>query len=160
MKNSSHKPESNIDENEWFILRSFEEFQDKLPPISISNVWSYWYLNPNSLIFMPPRLDNNKIQVNIYMKVEIDLSVRAYLSPIFVSDTNHLESLLDEIAVLADSSEMSLACTSKDTHIPSAGIYIQQVIDHISDNKLDEEFHNCPKISKLHNLFIANFKTL
>ena len=30
---------------------------------------------------------------------------------------------------------MSLACTSNDSHIASAGIHIQQVIDNISDNK-------------------------
>ena len=147
---------SNIDESERFILRSFQDLQAKLPLISISNVWSYWYPNPNSLIFMRPRLDNNKILVNIYLTVEIDLSIRAYrngevfqLSLISVSDTCQLESLLDEIAVLSDSSEMSLGCTSNDSHIASAGIYIQQVINNISDNKSDEEFHNCPGISKL-----------
>ena len=53
---------------------------------------------------MRPRLDNNKILVNINLTVEIDLSVRAYrngqvfpLSRIFVSDTRHLETLLDGI---------------------------------------------------------------
>ena len=104
---------------------------------------------------MRPRLDNNKILVNI-LTVEIDLSVRAYrngqvfpLSRIFVSDTRHLETVLDEIAGFSDSSETSLACTSNDSHIASAEFHIQQVIDNISDKKSDEEFHNSPEISKL-----------
>ena len=84
------------------------------------------------MIFISPRLDNNKILANIYLTIEIDLSVQAYLngevfplSRISVSDTRHLESLLDEIAVFSDSSETFLACTSNDSHIASAGIHIQ-----------------------------------
>ena len=109
-------------------------------------------------IFMRPRLDNNAILVNIYLIVEFDLSVRAYrsgavfrLSRIFVLDTRHLETLLDEIAVLSDSTEksMDLVCISNDSHIASVGISIQRVIDNISDHMSEDEFQNSPEISRL-----------
>ena len=38
---------SQTDENERFILSSFQDLQDKLSLISISNAWSFWYPNPN-----------------------------------------------------------------------------------------------------------------
>ena len=46
---------SQTDKNERFTLSSFQNLQDKLPLISISNAW---YPNPNTLIFMRPRFNN------------------------------------------------------------------------------------------------------
>ena len=156
---------SNIDENERFILNSFQDLQDKLPNICISNVKSYWYPNPNSLIFMRPRLDN-KILVNIYLTVEIDLSVRAYrngqvfpLSRIFVSDTRHLETLLDEIAVFSDSSETSLACTSNDLILHLLE-FIYNKLSIISVLKSQMKSSTILRKFQNFNLFIANFKTV
>ena len=44
---------------------------------------------------------------------------------------------------------MDLVCISNDSHIASAGISIQRVIDNISDNMSEDEFHNSPEISRL-----------
>ena len=44
---------------------------------------------------------------------------------------------------------MDLVYISNDSHIASAGIPIQRVIDNITDNMSEDEFHNSLEISRL-----------
>ena len=46
--------------------------------ISIANIWSTWYPDEYTLIFLHPRIDGSKIQVNTYLSIEFDLSLKAH----------------------------------------------------------------------------------
>ena len=40
---------SNNEENEKFLINTFQDLQDKLPFLSIYETWSYWYPNPSRI---------------------------------------------------------------------------------------------------------------
>ena len=56
-----------------------QELQDKLPFISLRNLWSIWSPNKCSLIIMSPSFQIDKIQVDMFSLVEFDLSIKCYL---------------------------------------------------------------------------------
>ena len=70
--------EAEVEENEKFRIQNLHDLQAKLHFISIANIWSTWYLNEYTLIFLRPRIDSSKIQVNTYLSIEFDLSLKAY----------------------------------------------------------------------------------
>ena len=45
---------SEVEENERFMIQSFQEFQDKLPFLSIHKTWSLWYPDEYTLIIRRP----------------------------------------------------------------------------------------------------------
>ena len=148
---------SNAEENDKFQISTMQDLQAKLPFLSISKTWSIWYPNPHTLIFMRPGLDNNSISVDTYLLVEFDLSVKAYhrgeilqISRISVSDTRHLEILLDEIALLPTSENPKSESKSNDYCIASARDHIQQVIDNFRNKSgSDNELHDSPEVLRL-----------
>ena len=102
-------------------------------------------------------LDNNSISVDTYLLVEFNLSVKAYhrgeilqISRISVSDTRHLEILLDEIALLPTSENPKSESKSNDYCIASARDHIQQVIDNFRNKSgSDNELHDSPEVLRL-----------
>ena len=102
-----------------------------------------------------PNLDTNNISIDVYLSVEVDLSVKAYrkgeifpISQIYLSDTRQLEMLLEEISFSPLNTSETKNINSNDFHITSGQNHIQQVID-IQANVPEDELHNCPKICRL-----------
>ena len=69
---------SEVEENERFNIQSFQELQDKLYFLYIHKTWSLWYPDECTLIIMRPGFHNRNIEVDTYLSVEFDLSVKAY----------------------------------------------------------------------------------
>ena len=98
--------ESDVEENEKFKIHSFHDLQAKLPLLSIASIWSTWYPDEYTLICMRPRIDSCKNEVNTYLSVNFDLSVKVYHNsvnlPIFIvtlCDVRQIDSLLNEISI-------------------------------------------------------------
>ena len=70
--------EAEVEENEKFRIQNLHDLQAKLHFISIANIWSTWCPDEYTLIFLRPRIDSSKIQVNTYLSIEFDLSLKAY----------------------------------------------------------------------------------
>ena len=67
-----------INENENFLIKHFQDLQDKSPSLSLSKIWSICYPNERILVFMRPGFDNKvTIQVDECSIVEFDLSIKA-----------------------------------------------------------------------------------
>ena len=151
---------SEIKENENFLIKDFQDLQDKLPSLSLSKIWSIWYPNERTLVFMRPGFDNAvTIQVDVYLIVEFDLSIKAYqkgeifpLSKNFLNDTRQLETILSKMSSLplnCVNSKNTVTESSSTSHILSAENHIQQAIDNMTYSKSDEELIDCPELSKL-----------
>ena len=147
---------SNTEENEKFLINTFQDLQDKLSLLSIYETWSYWYPNPSRIVFMRPNLDTNNTSIDVYLSVEVDLFVKAYrkgeifpISQMYLSDTRQLEILLEEISFSPLNTSETKNINSNDFHITSAQNHIQQAIDNIQANVPEDKLHNCPKIYRL-----------
>ena len=70
--------EAEVEENEKFRIQNLHDLQAKLHLISIANIWSTWYPDEYTLIFLRPRFDSSKIQVNTYLSIEFDLALKPY----------------------------------------------------------------------------------
>ena len=93
--------EAEVEENEKFRIQNLHDLQAKLHFISIANIWSTWYPVEYTLIFLRPRIDSSKIEVNTYLSIESDLSLKAYhngvtfpISFVTLCDVRQLESVL------------------------------------------------------------------
>ena len=149
---------SQTEEKEKYLIHSFQDLKVKLTCISLPN-WSLWFPNEQSLIFMRPHLLNSNILVDVYLKVESDLSIKAFhngdvipLSTCSISDTRLLESILSEIYEFSHkpsssntSNTSNTECTNA-THISMAMEHIQQTIGKIPTS---DEFFECPELSRL-----------
>ena len=98
--------EAEVEENEKFRIQNLHDLQAKLHFISIANIWSTWYPDEYTLFFLRPRIDSSKIQVNTYLSIEFDLSLKAYhngvtfpISFVTLCDVRQLESVLNEISI-------------------------------------------------------------
>ena len=61
--------EAEVEENEKFRIQNLHDLQAKLHFISIANIWPTWYPDEYTLIFLRPRIDSSKIQVNTYLSI-------------------------------------------------------------------------------------------
>ena len=131
---------SEVEENERFKIQSFQELQDKLPFLSIHKTWSLWYPDECTLILMRPGFHDRKIEVDTYLSVEFDLSVKAYfkgemfsISQVTLSAIRQLVSILDEISNTPPSLDTENFPTSSNdaSHIASAERHLQQIIDNM-----------------------------
>ena len=68
--------ESDVEEKEKFKIQSFQDIQTKLH--FLPSTLSTWYPEEYTLICMRPRIDKCKIQINTYLSVEFDLSIKAF----------------------------------------------------------------------------------
>ena len=113
------------------MIKDFQDLQDKLPSLSLSKIWSIWYPNERTLVFMRPGFDNAvTIQVDVYLIVEFDLSIKAYqkgeifpLSKNFLNDTRQLETILSKMSSLplnCVNSKNIVTESSSTSHILSA----------------------------------------
>ena len=151
--------ESGLEEQEKFKIQSFHDLRAKLPILSVYNDWSTWYPDEHTLIFMRPRIDNCRIEVNTYISVEFDLSIKAYhkgeyfLVPhVTLCDIRQLESVLNDISIPSSvhtTSEDIPTNSDNSSHITSAESNIQQVIDNMYHSKSDDELIPCPEVSRL-----------
>ena len=151
--------ESDIEENEKFKIHSFHDLQAKLPLLSIASIWSTWYPDEYTLIIMRPRIDSCKIEVNSYLSVNFDLSVKLYhngvnlpISIVTLCDVRQIDSLLNEISIPPSAPIISEDISTNfdnTSHIASAESHIQQVIDNMYDGKSDDDLVPCPEVSRL-----------
>ena len=132
--------EAEVEENEKFRIKNLHDLQAKLHFISIANIWSTWYPDEYTLISLRPRIDSTKIQVNTYLSIEFDLSLKAYhngvtftISFVTLCDVRQLESVLNEISIAPSAIISEDIPTNLDnaSHIASAESHILQVIDNM-----------------------------
>ena len=96
--------ESDVEEKEKFKIQSFQDIQTKLH--FLPSTLSTWYPDEYTLICMRPRIDKCKIQINTYLSVEFDLSIKAFhigerllTSHVTLCDVRQLELVLKDISI-------------------------------------------------------------
>ena len=148
-------------ENSQYTIGTNSSMKNTLTCISLPN-WSLWFPNEQSLIFMRPHLLNSNILVDVYLKVESDLSIKAFhngdvipLSTCSISDTRLLESILSEIYEFShkpsSSNTSNTECTNA-THIYMAMEHIQQTIGKIPTS---DEFLNVQSFLVFNSFFVS-----
>ena len=108
---------------------------------------------------MRPRIDSCKNEVNTYLSVNFDLSVKVYHngvnlpnSIVTLCDVRQIDSLLNETSIPPSApiiSEVIITNFDNTSHIASAESHIQQVIDNMYDGKSDDDLVPCPEVSRL-----------
>ena len=150
--------EAEVEENEKFRIQNLHDLQAKLHFISIANIWSTWYPDEYTLIFLRPRIDSSKIQVNTYLSIEFDLFLKAYhngvtfpISFVTLCDVRQLESVLNEISIAASAIISEDISTNLDnaSHIASAESHILQVIDNMYHPESDNDLVPGADVSRL-----------
>ena len=147
--------ESDVEEKEKFKIQSFQDIQTKLH--FLPSTLSTWYPDEYTLICMRPRIDKCKIQINTYLSVEFDLSIKAFhygerllTSHVTLCDIRQLELVLEDIYIPRSAriySEDNSTNSDNASHILSAESHILQVIDNLYDSKTDDL--PCPEVSRL-----------
>ncbi|KAI6658239.1 hypothetical protein LOD99_15508 [Oopsacas minuta] len=67
--------EPGVKGKEKFKIQSLRDLEAKLAFLSVDNIWSTWYPNEYTLVFMRPHIENCKIVVNTYISVELGLTI-------------------------------------------------------------------------------------
>ena len=129
--------ESDVEEKEKFKIQSFQDIQTKLHFLP-STLFS-WYPEEYTLICMRPRVDKCKIQINTYLSVEFDLSIKAFhngerllTSPVTLCDVLQLDRYsLEDISIPrsariysednSTNSDTASYILSAESHIPRTG---------------------------------------
>ena len=107
---------------------------------------------------MRPRIDSSKIQVNTYLSIEFDLSLKAYhngvtfpISFVTLCDVRQLESVLNEISIAPSAIISEDISTNLDnaSHIASAESHILQAIDNMYHPESDNDLVPGADVSRL-----------
>ena len=129
---------SQTEEKEKYLIHSFQDLKVKLTCISLPN-WSLCFPNEQSLIFMRLHLLNSNILLDVCLKVESDLSIKAFhngdvipLSTCSISDTRLLESILSEIYEFSHKPSSSNTSNTFNTECTNA-THFSMAMEHILD---------------------------
>ena len=107
---------------------------------------------------MRPRIDSSKIQVNTYLSIEFDLSLKPYhngvtfpISFVTLCDVRQLELVLNEISIAPSAIISEDISTNLDSasHIASAESHILQVIDNMYHPESDNDLVPGADVSRL-----------
>ena len=133
-------------------------FAYKYTLISIAYIWSTWYPDEYTLIFLRPSIDSFKIHVNTCLSIEFDLTLKAYhngvIFPIYfvtLCDVRQLELVLNEISIAPSAIISEDISTNLDnaSYIASAESHILQVIDNMYHPESDNDLVPGADVSRL-----------